>query len=45
MLEPMAAFFRTAGMILLLGGVSPALAGIAWMEIGRPLGRKVQAHR
>ena len=32
MLDAMATILRTAGMILLLGGMSPALAGIAWME-------------
>ena len=38
MLDAMATLLRTAGMILLLGGMSPALAGVAWMEIGRQAG-------
>jgi hypothetical protein len=37
MLDQMAAVLRAAGMILLLGGMSPALAGIAWLEVHRPV--------
>ena len=44
MLDTMVCFLRTAGMILLLGGMSPALAGIAWMESQLPDGGPKRLH-